>query len=107
MRTRLATQPRRSCAASALASLLFLALPSAAHGVAEGSIAWLAATILLFVLFALGVWRFLVEYRSDAAPAPRDADGGRVPMLVMLAVVVTDMPTTWSTSTWAWVVVWS
>ena len=41
-------------------------------------------TLALFVLFALGVWRFLVEYRSDAAPAPRDADGGRVPMLVML-----------------------
>jgi len=41
-------------------------------------------TLALFVLFALGVWRFLVEFRSDAAPAPRDADGGRVPMLVML-----------------------
>ena len=41
-------------------------------------------TLALFVLFALGVWRFLVEYRSDDAPEPRDADGGLWPMLVMM-----------------------
>jgi copper transport protein len=42
-------------------------------------------TLALFVLFALGVWRFLVEYRTDAAPEPRDANGGTWPMLIMLA----------------------
>jgi copper transport protein len=41
-------------------------------------------TLALFVLFALGVWRFLVEYRSDRAPDPRDADGGLWPALAML-----------------------
>ena len=41
-------------------------------------------TLALFVLFALGVWRFLVEYRTDDAPAPRDADGGLWAMLLMM-----------------------
>ena len=41
-------------------------------------------TLALFVLFALGVWRFLAEYRSDDAPEPRDADGGLWPMLLMV-----------------------
>jgi len=41
-------------------------------------------TLALFVLFALGVWRFLVEYRSDDAPDRRDADGGLIPMLIMM-----------------------
>lgn len=41
-------------------------------------------TLALFVLFALGVWRFLAEYRSDRAPTPGDADGGLWPALVML-----------------------
>ncbi len=41
-------------------------------------------TLALFVLFAVGVWRFLAEYRSDAAPTARDADGGLAPMLIML-----------------------
>jgi copper transport protein len=41
-------------------------------------------TLALFVVFALGVWRFLAEYRSDAAPAPSQADGGWRPMLLML-----------------------
>ncbi len=41
-------------------------------------------TLALFVLFALGVWRFLVEYRSDRAPDPDDADGGLWPALLML-----------------------
>lgn len=42
-------------------------------------------TLALFVLFALGVWRFLAEYRTDAPPSPEEADGGTWPMLVMLA----------------------
>jgi len=42
-------------------------------------------TLALFVLFALGVWRFLAEYRSDRAPAPSEADGGTWQGLVMLA----------------------
>lgn len=42
-------------------------------------------TLALFVVFALGVWRFLAEYRSDAAPGPDQADGGWRPMLLMLA----------------------
>lgn len=42
-------------------------------------------TLALFVLFALGVWRFLVEYRTDQAPPPDDADGGLWPGIVMLA----------------------
>ena len=41
-------------------------------------------TLSLFVLFALGVWRFLAEYRTDAVPAPDQADGGLRPMLIML-----------------------
>jgi len=41
-------------------------------------------TLALFVVFALGVWRFLAEYRSDAAPAPDRADGGTWPMVAML-----------------------
>ena len=45
-------------------------------------------TLALFVLFALGVWRFLVEYRSDDAPAPRDADGGLVPMILMMVPAI-------------------
>jgi len=42
-------------------------------------------TFALFALFALGVWRFLAEYRSDAAPTPQEADGGLGPALLMLA----------------------
>jgi len=42
-------------------------------------------TLALFVLFALGVWRFLAEYRTDRAPEPADADGGTWQGLVMLA----------------------
>lgn len=41
-------------------------------------------TLALFVVFALGVWRFLAEYRTDAAPSPAQADGGWRPMLLML-----------------------
>ncbi len=42
-------------------------------------------TFALFILFAIGVWRFLAEYRTDRAPAPDDADGGLWPGLLMLA----------------------
>ncbi len=42
-------------------------------------------TIALFLLFAVGVWRFLAEYRSAAPPAPHDAGGGTWPMALMLA----------------------
>jgi copper transport protein len=42
-------------------------------------------TLALFVLFALGVWRFLVEYRTDAAPTPGEAGGGLRDALLMLA----------------------
>ncbi len=45
-------------------------------------------TLALFVLFALGVWRFLVEYRSDDPPDAATADGGLGPMLLMLAPAV-------------------
>ena len=62
-------------AASALASLLFLALPSAAHGVAEGSIAWLAATILLFVLFGLCMATIGDSYHSLIAEVTKFRDG--------------------------------
>lgn len=41
-------------------------------------------TLALFTLFALGIWRFLAEYRSDRAPEPERADGGLGPLLVML-----------------------
>lgn len=41
-------------------------------------------TLALFVLFALGVWRFLVEYRSDDAPPPDQADGNWRAMALML-----------------------
>ncbi len=42
-------------------------------------------TFALFILFAIGVWRFLAEYRTDRAPTPDDADGGLWPGLLMLA----------------------
>ncbi len=42
-------------------------------------------TFALFILFAIGVWRFHAEYRTDRAPAPDDADGGLWPGLLMLA----------------------
>ena len=45
-------------------------------------------TLALFVVFALGVWRFLAEYRTDAAPAPAQADGGWRPMLLMLVTAL-------------------
>lgn len=45
-------------------------------------------TMALFILFALGVWRFLVEYRADAAPTPQQADGGAVAALPMLAAAL-------------------
>ncbi len=42
-------------------------------------------TFALFILFAIGVWRFHAEYRTDRAPTPDDADGGLWPGLLMLA----------------------
>ena len=42
-------------------------------------------TLALFALFAIGVWRFLAEYRSDRAPEPEDADGGTWQGVLMLA----------------------
>ena len=42
-------------------------------------------TLALFALFAIGVWRFLAEYRTDRAPAPEDADGGTWQGVLMLA----------------------
>lgn len=45
-------------------------------------------TLALFLLFALGVWRFLAEYRTDRAPRPDDADGGTWQGAVMLAAAL-------------------
>lgn len=45
-------------------------------------------TLALFVLFALGVWRFLAEYRTDAAPTPAEADGGLRHAILMLVPAI-------------------
>lgn len=75
-------------AASALASLLFLALPSAAHGVAEGSIAWLAATILLFVLFGLCMATIGDSYHSLIAEVTTERTRGGVIAVVWITMIL-------------------
>ena len=74
--------------ASIVASLLFMLLPAAAHGVGAGSTMWLAGAILLFVLFGLCMATIGDSYHSLIAEVTNEKTRGGVIAVVWIVMIM-------------------
>ena len=74
--------------ASVVASLLFVMLPSAAHGVAGGSLGWLVAALVLFVLFGLCMATIGDSYHSLIAEVTNEKTRGGVIAVVWIVMIM-------------------
>lgn len=74
--------------ASGVASLLFLALPTALHGIADGSMLWLAGAIVLFVLFGLCVATIGDSYHSLIAEVTNERTRSGVIAVVWITMIL-------------------
>jgi len=74
--------------ASTLASFLFMLLPSAAHGVAGGSLGWLVAALALFVLFGLCMATIGDSYHSLIAEVTNEKTRGGVIAVVWIVMIL-------------------
>ena len=74
--------------ASVVASLLFLLLPAAAHGVGAGSTAWLAGAIVLFILFGLCMATIGDSYHSLIAEVTNEKTRGGVIAVVWIVLIM-------------------
>jgi BCD family chlorophyll transporter-like MFS transporter len=74
--------------ASVVASLLFLLLPAAAHGVGAGSMLWLTGAIVLFVLFGLCMATIGDSYHSLIAEVTNEKTRGGVIAVVWIVMIM-------------------
>lgn len=74
--------------ASIVASLLFMLLPAAAHGVGAGSTMWLAGAIVLFVLFGLCMATIGDSYHSLIAEVTNEKTRGGVIAVVWIVMIM-------------------
>jgi BCD family chlorophyll transporter-like MFS transporter len=74
--------------ASVVASLLFLLLPAAAHGVGAGSMLWLTGAIVLFVLFGLCMATIGDSYHSLIAEVTNEKTRGGVIAVVWIVLIM-------------------
>jgi BCD family chlorophyll transporter-like MFS transporter len=75
-------------AASVVASLLFMLLPSAAQGIAAGSMAWLVGAFALFVLFGLCMATIGDSYHSLIAEVTTEKTRGGVIAVVWITMIL-------------------
>lgn len=75
-------------AASVVASLLFLLLPAAAHGVGAGSMLWLTGAVVLFILFGLCMATIGDSYHSLIAEVTNEKTRGGVIAVVWIVMIM-------------------
>lgn len=75
-------------AASVLASLLFLALPTAVHGISGGSLPWLAFTVVLFVVFGACMAAIGDAHHALIAEATDERTRGGVIAVVWIVMIM-------------------
>lgn len=73
---------------SVVASLLFLMLPAAAHGIGAGSTEWLAGAIVIFVLFGLSMATIGDSYHSLIAEVTNEKTRGGVIAVVWIVMIM-------------------
>jgi BCD family chlorophyll transporter-like MFS transporter len=74
--------------ASVIASLLFLLLPAAAHGVGAGSMLWLTGAVVLFILFGLCMATIGDSYHSLIAEVTNEKTRGGVIAVVWIVMIM-------------------